>query len=466
MGCFDVSGVAGALAVKHNAYIFISVWLYVIMAGLTLQWIILPLTPLHAGDGLMQGGDWTSFHKMGVELAYSIKEQGWSVWEPRYKMQAPASIAAALYVVTGVEAPWVLLPLYGFIWGIAALAIYSMAQAIGMKHRLALFTVAMLLLFPSTAMVWGQIHKDIFSITGALLLMHYWIWWLQVAKGQKALNAMSFLMRLLVLIMAIAMVVYVRPYLGKVAMLSSLAAFATGVMLLVAQRLPRNHAILANMSRSLLVGLCGLVMLWTIVDWNNRQNNLINLNNQTTSIDLNEKTLSAQRTFKCQDWQPTDWIPYALDNTLSALACARDGFRNGIKGGSSLDVHIGFKSAKAVLSYMPRALQISLFSPFPDSWLKEGVQEGGTIMRLLIIPEIIVLYISFVGVVLALCQPRLRQPALVILAFSLTWALVNALTVTNIGTLYRMRYPSMIIWIVLGAAGWVNWLKGFKKYGD
>jgi hypothetical protein len=464
---------------KRYAFIFMSTWLYVLLAGLTLQWFVLPLTPFHGGHGLMQGGDWTIFHQMGVELASAIKEQGWDAWQPSYQTQAPASIAAAFYVVTGIEAPWVLLPLHGLVWGIASLAIYSMALAIGLNHRLALLTVAPLLVFPSTAMVWGQIHKDIFSITGALLLVHYWVWWLQVANGQTALKFWSFTLRLIVLAMAVALIVYVRPYLGQVALLASLAAFATGMTLLLAQVAAKRPMRLVNVGRGLLVGLCGLAMLWVVVDWDRRQASSTDSvseilppqvarqdDTSKSSGQLKEAAPIQQPTFACPGWQPTKWLPHALDNKVSALACTRNGFRSSNPGGSSLDVQIGFNSVKDVLSYLPRALQISFFAPFPDNWLAKGVQTGGTMMRLLTIPEMLVLYISLAGVILALWQPRLRQPVLVALAFSLTWVLIHTLTVTNIGTLYRMRYPGMFIWIMLGTAGWAAWLQGTRNFGS
>jgi hypothetical protein len=464
---------------KRYVIIFMSIWLYVLLAGLTLQWIVLPLTPFHGGYGLMQGGDWTSFHQMGVELASAIKEQGWGAWQPSYQTQVPASIAAALYVVTGIEMPWVLLPLHGLVWGIAGLVTYSMAKAIGLNHRLALLTVAPLLVFPSTAMVWGQIHKDIFSITGALLLVHYWMWWLQVANGQKALKYFSFTLRLIVLTMAMAMIVYVRPYLGQVAQLASLAAFATGMTLLLAQVAAKRPMRLVNVGRGLLVGLCGLAMLWVVVDWDRRQASSSDsvseiLPPQEARQDDTDKPSGQlkgpaaipQPTIACPGWQPTKWLPHALDNRVSALACARNGFRSSNPGGSSLDVQIGFNSVKDILSYLPRALQISFFAPFPDSWLAKGVQTGGTMMRLLTIPEMLVLYVSLAGVVLALWQPRLRQPVLVALAFSLTWVLIHTFTVTSIGTLYRMRYPGMFIWIMLGTAGWAAWLQGTRNFGS
>jgi hypothetical protein len=271
--------------------------------------------------------------------------------------------------------------------------------------------------------------------------------------------------------MAVAMIVYVRPYLGQVVLLASLAAFATGMTLLLAQVAARRAQLLANVGRGLLVGLCGLAMLWVVVDWDHRQASSTDsvseiLPPQEARQDGANAAAIQQPTFACPGWEPTSWLPYALDNRVSALACTRNGFRSGNVGGSSLDVQIGFNSVKDVLSYLPRALQISFFAPFPDSWLAKGVQTGGTMMRLLTIPEMLVLYVSLAGVVLALWQPRLRQPVLVALAFSLTWVLIHTLTVTNIGTLYRMRYPGMFIWIMLGTAGWAAWLQGTRNFGS
>jgi hypothetical protein len=41
-----------------------------------------------------------------------------------------------------------------------------------------------------------------------------------------------------------------------------------------------------------------------------------------------------------------------------------------------------------------------------------------------------------------------------LVSFSLFFVLVYVLVVTNIGTLYRMRYPAMLLLCALGIWGW------------
>ena len=76
---------------------------------------------LHTGNGLLKGGDWVEFHKIAIELAEKIHAEGWRNWELRPQLQAPSGIAVALYVVTGVEKPWIVLPLNSLLFAMGAL---------------------------------------------------------------------------------------------------------------------------------------------------------------------------------------------------------------------------------------------------------------------------------------------------------------------------------------------------------
>ncbi|MGB9553189.1 MAG: hypothetical protein ACPL7L_02285, partial [bacterium] len=55
--------------------IWLLFFLYPLLVGLFIQFVALPyLFPsLHAGEGLMQGGDWLYFHQLAKDLAERIR---------------------------------------------------------------------------------------------------------------------------------------------------------------------------------------------------------------------------------------------------------------------------------------------------------------------------------------------------------------------------------------------------------
>ena len=90
------------------------------------QFVILPyiLPQYHAGDGLCMGNDWGLFHQMAVDLAERVRADDWLVWELRPQDQAPAGIAAAFYVLTGISKPWVLIPFNAALHALSAGVLY------------------------------------------------------------------------------------------------------------------------------------------------------------------------------------------------------------------------------------------------------------------------------------------------------------------------------------------------------
>ena len=158
----------------------------------------------------------------------------------------------------------------------------------------------------------------------------------------------------------------------------------------------------------------------------------------------------------CYIWQQQPPVPL-LDNQLAGLACAREGSRLGYpNAGSNIDTEVAFRNARDIAAYVPRALQIALFAPFPDMWAGVAHQPGGAVQRLLVVPEMILYYLALVGCVLAAVKSHSRERAILaaLVSFALFFVLAHVLVVTNIGTLYRMRYPAMLLLCALGIWGW------------
>ena len=88
--------------------------------------------------------------------------------------------------------------------------------------------------------------------------------------------------------------------------------------------------------------------------------------------------------------------------------------------------------------------------------------------RLLTIPEMITCYLALAGCVLALVKSQTRERAILVawVSFSLFFALVYALVVTNVGSLYRVRYPAMLVLCALGTWGWIMALQRNARHGQ
>lgn len=399
-----------------------------------LQGVVIPATPWHAGHGLIAGSDWVSFHAEAVRLAEDIERIGWRAWQFRPQGQAPVGIAAAVYAVSGIHEPWALLPLNGILYGLAAAVLFNMAFTLSGNRRSAFGVVLPLLVFPSTAMIWGQIHKDVWILPGCLLILSFWI-----DLGRTKVIDRS-VVWLLAKVLAGALLVWiVRPYANKILLLASM----TAAIILLAARVREKSLQFAWLSML----LSGLVIQLIVIQPPNP------IADQPQTVPVQAEPVAVQPT--CVTWKQSPPVPL-IDGQLAALACLREGFRTGYpEAGSNIDTEVTFTNVTDIFNYLPRALQISLFAPFPDSWLSVAQSPGGGFMRLIACAEMLVLYGALIGWLwLPWFSRHDRGVLLAVLGFSMTAALIYALVICNVGTLYRMRYPVMFVWIGLGLIGW------------
>lgn len=401
--------------------VFWGMFFYVFLGGLLLQQVVLPLTPWHAGHGLLVGGDWVSFHVSADRLATLIEEVGWAHWQLRPEGNAPIGIAAALYALTGIHELWVVLPVNAALYAMAAVLLWHGMRMLTRKPAIALAALLPMFLFPSTAMIWGQIHKDVWVLAGAMGLV-----WGMVRLGREGASLNTCVALIGLAVVCTLLIWVMRPYANAI----FFAASAIGVVVLIILMRPRG-AIWWLAAGSFLFA-------------------------QATVIVFIAQGQAQAPEPPCDIWQQRPSVPL-LDNQLAGLACAREAFRHGYpNAGSNIDTEVGFRNARDIAAYMPRALQIALFAPFPAMWGEKAQQTDGAVKRLLAIPEMILYYLALAGCVLAAVKSQARERAIMaaLVSFSLFSVLAYALVVTNIGTLYRMRYPSMLLLCALGMWGW------------
>src|SRR5690348_7918500 len=81
----------GPLLSAGSGWVGLLAFAVALAVGLFIQLVLLPyiLPGLHAGHGLLRGGDWIGFHEDGLALAQQIAQHGWQAFELRPRGQAP-----------------------------------------------------------------------------------------------------------------------------------------------------------------------------------------------------------------------------------------------------------------------------------------------------------------------------------------------------------------------------------------
>lgn len=119
-------------------------------------------------------------------------------------------------------------------------------------------------------------------------------------------------------------------------------------------------------------------------------------------------------------------------------------------GGSLIDTEKKIRSLGDVIRFIPRALEVGFFAPFPSMWFGDGRQVGAG-GRLLAGIETLLTYMIECLALLGIWRARRSLSAWFLTIFLAQGVVALGLAVNNIGALYRLRYPFWILMVILGA---------------
>ncbi|MBA3442761.1 MAG: hypothetical protein H0T92_23170, partial [Pyrinomonadaceae bacterium] len=119
---------------------------------------------------------------------------------------------------------------------------------------------------------------------------------------------------------------------------------------------------------------------------------------------------------------------------------------------SNIDTEVRFASLTDIALYLPRAVAIGFFAPFPNMWFATGKQVGLT-GRVIGGLETLVMYVIEIFAVVGLWQRRRCLSVWLMILVALIGVTTLGLVVTNLGALYRMRYVFWMLLIILGVEG-------------
>lgn len=438
--------------VAPMAWISAAFFAYAAMAAMAVQLVLLPhLFPAwHAGHGLLHGGDWLEFHRLGVECANRIGETGWGGWELRPNGQAPAGIACALYVLISPE-PWTLIPFNAVLHAAAGLALVRIFMVLSLTLRQALACAIPFVVFPS-ALTWvAQIHKDGISIAGSMIALYGWVSLVQektLTEGWKRALRSG-----LWVLLGTAIVWVVRPYqvqmgqgLGIV-----LAVFLTCIM---AVRAMTGRAAWRPAGAVVVTAWLAVLAMTPMTREGIWYEPRKSRSGAAVRIPESPRGSVPKGFPHAIRWERSSWLPAPVDNKLYALALSRDQFRAKYPGaGTNIDAHVDLRSASEVLRYAPRSAQIALFSPFPQHWFGRGSLPANSVMRRVSGMEMAVVYVALVLVPFVLWRGRARFETWVALLYPAAMMTAFALVIPNVGALHRIRYGYMMVLVGLGIAG-------------
>jgi len=421
-------------------------FLYASLLALMFQKLILPELPaLHAGNGLLHN-DAVVFHDLAVNAAEKIRLYGWSAWQLFPGATGNVGLLSAVYAVWGPE-PACFIPFNAAAHATGALLIYLIGQKLwpGKTGRLGgLIAGILFLTFPSALQWYGQNHKDAFSIAGILLMLYAWLSAIDSKQLQQMIKPGIYMISGAVLLSI------VRPYYPLLIILS----FSVSWFSLFATSLTRRS--LRNDYFALLAAIALLIMVVTVYALFSKYRPALGAYDEA-----NVSHFASE--LKKQTWAASRYLPASVDHKLERVAIIRAHFilySKSVGAGSSIDDHIVPYNAASMLTYLPRALFVGLFAPFPDTWT-----ERVSAPRLVGAVETLIWYVVASGAfILFVKQPsRKIMAGLVFVCCLLT---ILAYVHPNVGTLYRQRYGIWFFVLLCGATGWAHAILSALKSAD
>jgi len=402
---------------------------------------------MHAGGGLL-GNDAVYFHSVAQQLAERINLGGWGFWSPYPAHGATGNVAilGALYAIFGPD-PALIIPVNAAIHATGGVLVYLVTQEISPESRIGalagVFAAILFVVFPSALNWYGQLHKDGYAIAGFLFILLAWL------RGVSRPLVLSEWLRLLVMqLIGTILVVAVRPYGIKLILMAHIGLGAITFAIYLRQRQLRQHIGLIGLIAASAVLMAASMMLTASLG--------SKVGSEHAQLSLSGEVYSNWVGDGSWQWQRSTLLPESVDRYVETAARTRAGMiASGQMVGarSIIDGDIQPRSAGDVLAYLPRALQIALFAPFPNRWLSDL-----TITNLISVCEMLIFYVCFVGVLFLLYYNR-GPAVLVAFYFSIFFLLVNGFTLANLGTLYRVRYAYLFVILAIGILGWFLWLQ-------
>jgi hypothetical protein len=318
------------------------------------------------------------------------------------------------------------------------------------------------LLFPTSLSWTAQFHNDNYMVAGVALFL---LGWFRLSFRETWSDRKKIGLSFINIFIGSLLIWFVRNYvLNILEILSSVVGIFLSISITfwaIYKKISWKKAFLAFCIIWLSFGSIFFVTKLHLVNGATKVEYGTNYSDSGSLVDLPssptvEENIESSR--KNHIWTRTTWLPIQIDKKIKELIVTReDAFRPA--SGSNLDDEFVLKSAVDVIRYLPRALEIGFLAPFPYQWFEQGKKAPNTMMRRVAGLEMVLIYISYIGLLFAVWKWRKISGLWTFLFFCAGMIVIYAIAVINIGTLHRFRYGFLMPIVGLGVLGWFEIFK-------
>jgi len=147
---------------------------------------------------------------------------------------------------------------------------------------------------------------------------------------------------------------------------------------------------------------------------------------------------------------------------IKQISARRAGFRFYHVRASDIDREVQFSNTSEIVRFIPRALVIGFFAPFPRMWIEAG--SFGYATRLLSGLETLAMYFLYLAAGLCVWRERRNPKMWLLFLVAAIGMLALGLVVVNAGALFRLRYVFWIMLVVLATKGLLDRITGLTRF--
>jgi hypothetical protein len=406
------------------------------------------LPNLFHGSGIMIHSDSVAYLKTSIQLKDSLDQNGVAAWLGATS-QTHAKLYSLSYVAFGCLFGDNILsfePLNLFYYLSIIILVFKLGEEI-FDRQTGLIAGCAVALWPSFLIHTTQLFRDPAFIAATLCLVLIISRWLTRVYGWRE-GLLSIAVSLL---LSIALS-YIRDSMWEL----TLGIIFTGAVMLLLRQLLERRLFVGNSiaAISLISFVCFIPH-----DFERKAINIEQV--EKAMLKQRSDSQSAENAFDNPTASNDKSDDKQIDNRFNAFAKAtalrisairRYAAFNYAYAASSIDADVNFLSIGDVIRYLPRAMAIGFFAPFPNSWFAANGSMGLT-ARLLSGIETVFMWAMEALAIYGLWQTRRQLSAWLLLLIAALGVTVLSIVVANLGALYRMRYVFWMLIIILGARG-------------
>lgn len=450
------TGTDSVLMVRHTtisrresvsilARLFVVVFVFAIVAMGVSRGLLIPRMSSSSISGHM-AGDPQYYHSLALKKANEIRQRGIGEFELRPEGQGPAGITSLLYLAG--ESP------YGVVFlnaAFHALAVVVMALILmrWFPCRISIIATLPLAISPLMIVWFSQINKDTFAVAGALLFT-----WglLKLVSTKSKLTVRDSLIALLVILAGTILIWVVRPYVNQMLLPITVLILAVVFLFRAKRRSDKAELALLGVSAGLVLACLGLLgkgaasgaTLEFLEDFQIR----------TERESVWAKCFS---TIDEKHWRNAQFLPDFVDAKLKAMMGQRcltftllETQDNIATRQSIIDADTFPGGSAEALGYVPRAVLLGVFSPWPDRW--GYVFSNGPSVFYTVAPVEAAMLYAGIGSLLFWGARNKAWSLLIPIGLCVAVMAAYAMATPFLGALYRYRYPWWMLLICMGVA--------------